>query len=295
MKFGVCVPNYGDGSVEDLRRLVSEAESLGFDSLWTTDHILVPRNSGTPYERILDSITTLSFLIPLTNRVRLGISSLIIAMRNPVVVARQLATIDNLSGGRLTIGIGAGWNEKEFSYLGSNFNDRGKRVDESIKLIRELWEGKAPSFSGEFVRQSFSDVAFEPRPIQKRLPVWIGGNSKAAMKRAARLGDVWHPNMVPIEKFKTSISDFRESFPEAQSKPIRVRIALNINAPKSVYTTSRGEQRILLSSNAAENSRIIRELEDLGVDYLVLAPNNDGKSPVEDQIQSLKSIQREFF
>ena len=114
MKFGICVPNYGESSSpEGLRTAALEAERAGCDSLWTTDHVLMPRNSGTPYERIFDSITTLAYLAPITNRVRLGISSLIIAMRNPVVVAKQLATIDNLAGGRLMLAIGAGWNEKE--------------------------------------------------------------------------------------------------------------------------------------------------------------------------------------
>src|SRR5437867_12372175 len=112
MKFGVCVPNYGESSsAEALRTVAMEAENAGCNSLWTTDHILMPRNSGTPYERIFDSITTLSYLAAITNRAKLGISSLITAMRNPVVVAKQLATIDDLSGGRLMLAPGAGWNE----------------------------------------------------------------------------------------------------------------------------------------------------------------------------------------
>jgi len=140
MKFGVCVPNYGESSsLEALRTVAFEAESAGCDSLWTTDHILISRNSGTPYERIFDSITTLAYLTGITKRVKLGISSLIIAMRNPVVVAKQLATIDNLSAGRLMLAVGVGWNEKEFAHLGSNFHNRGKRVDASIRLIRALW------------------------------------------------------------------------------------------------------------------------------------------------------------
>src|SRR3989442_15276433 len=140
MKFGICVPNYGESSSpEALRTVALEAEGAGCDSLWTTDHVLMPRNSGTPYERIFDSITTLAYLAPITNRVRLGISSLIIAMRNPVVVAKQLATIDNLAGARIVLAIGAGWNEKEFASLGSNFRNRGRRVDASIRLLRALW------------------------------------------------------------------------------------------------------------------------------------------------------------
>src|SRR6267378_2507374 len=129
MKIGVCVPNYGESSSpEALRQLALEAEWAGCESVWTTDHLLMPRNSGTPYERISDSITTLAYLAGITKRVKLGISSLIIAMRNPVVVAKQLATIDSLSVGRLMVAIGAGWIKVDPPPVRSNFHGRGKRV-----------------------------------------------------------------------------------------------------------------------------------------------------------------------
>src|SRR5437870_13462210 len=119
MKFGVCVPNYGESSsAEALRTVALEAESAGCDSLWTTDHILMPRNSGTPYERIFDSIATLSYLAAITDSVKLGISSLITAMRNPVVVAKQLAPLDHLSDGMIMLATRLGWNETEFAHLG---------------------------------------------------------------------------------------------------------------------------------------------------------------------------------
>jgi len=150
MKFGVCIPNYGKTmTVEGFRTVALEAEKLGYSSVWTTDHVLMQAQSGTPYERILDSITSLAYLAPLTSTVRLGISSLITAMRNPVVVAKQLATIDNLSGGRVMLATSVGWNEREFTNLGVNFHDRGKRLDESIRLIRTLWSTERPSFEGK--------------------------------------------------------------------------------------------------------------------------------------------------
>jgi probable F420-dependent oxidoreductase len=290
MKLGVCVPNYGEtSSVEGLRAVAEEAENLGYDSLWTTDHILMPKNSGTPYEKIFDSISTLAFLAPLTRKVKLGISSLIVAMRNPVVVAKQLATLDNLSGGRLILATSAGWNEKEFSNLGSNFHDRGRRVDESIMLLRRLWSGEA-SFAGKYLPQKLSDVVFEPRPVQKKLTIWIGGQSKAAMKRAAKLGDAWHPNVLPMDSFKNLVQEFRAISPDKEICP---RIALNLKASHSEYASPQGERRTILSSNMEENKRVISDLKELGIEYLVVAPSHDGRASPSEQIEGLRNLARE--
>jgi len=290
MKFGVCVPNYGESSsTEALRKVALEAERAGCDSLWTTDHILMPRNSGTPYERIFDSITTLAYLTGITKRVKLGISSLIIAMRNPVVVAKHLATIDNLSDGRLMLAIGVGWNEKEFAHLGSKFHNRGKRVDASIRVIRALWRGET-SFKSRVLGLEFNDAVFEPRPVQKDLTIWIGGTSKAAMKRAATLGDAWHPNVQPLDQFARLVSEFRESSPEARTKEICVRIGINPKSEHSEYKSPQGEKRIMLSGNQAQSKQILSRLEELGVSYLVAVPSPDGKASVQNQIDAIKTL-----
>jgi len=292
MKFGVCVPNYGESSSpEALRQLALEAERAGCESVWTTDHVLMPRNSGTPYERISDSITTLAYLAGITKRVKLGISSLIIAMRNPVVVAKQLASIDSLSGGRLMVAIGAGWNEREFAHIGSDFHNRGKRVDASIRLIRALWKGET-SFKSRVLAVEFSDAVFEPRPVQKHLAIWIGGTSKPAMKRAATLGDAWHPNVQPLDQFAKLVAEFRESSPEAKTKEICVRIGINTKAEASEYKSPLGERRIMLSGNQAQNKQILSSLEELGVSYVVAVPSPDGKASVSNQVESIKTLSR---
>ncbi len=254
----------------------------------------MPRNSGTPYERIFDSITTLAYLSGITDKVRLGISSLITAMRNPVVVAKQLATIDNLSSGRVMLATSAGWNEKEFSHLGSNFHNRGKRLDESIRLIRALWNGKT-TLESPILRQKFHDAVFEPRPVQKDLTLWIAGNSRAAMKRAAALGDAWHPNVQPLDEFAKLVSEFRENFPEARHKGICVRIALNSKAETSEYTSAQGQRRLMLSRNRPENKRIMERLEQLGVSYAVIVPNPDGKATVSSQMDGLKMFAEDIL
>lgn len=295
MKFGVCIPNYGiTGTAAAVKKIAAEAERLGYDSIWSTDHILMPKDSGTPYEEILDSISTLSFLASETSNVRLGISSLVMPMRNPVTVAKQLATIDNLSNGRVMLATGAGWNETEFSHLGSNFHDRGKRLDESLRLIRDLWSGGS-RFQSKTLKLGFQEAVFHPAPVQERLTIWIAGTSEAAMKRAATFGDGWHPNAQPLESFGKLVQSFKDGFPEANGKEISVRIGLDSKAASSNYLSAQGEKRILLSSNREENAKVIAGLEDLGVSYAVLVPSRDGKASVDQQVEGINMIAKDFL
>jgi probable F420-dependent oxidoreductase len=293
LKFGVGIPNYGETlSVESLRTVALEAENLGYDSLWTTDHILVQQHSGTPYERIYDSIATLAYLAPQTRKVKLGVSSLIIGMRNPIEVAKKLATVDAFSGGRVLVALGAGWNEKEFGNLGYDFHNRGKRVDESIKLIRALWKGDT-KFQGRYIH--FNDAVFEPKPSSHYLTIWVGGTSKAAMKRAADLGDAWHPNAAPLEQFRKMVSEFRQVSPNAKNKDICMRIGLDAKAPSSEYIGTQGDRRILLSGNMSQNKEILGEIEKLGVSYAVVVPNPNGKIKLDSQLESLGIFAKEIL
>ena len=294
MKFGICVPNYGPtASTEAISAIAVEAEALGYDSVWTTDHILMSRNSGTPYERIFDCLASLAYLAPQTKTVKLGVSSLIIAMRNPVVVAKQLASMDAFSGGRLVLAIGAGWNETEFSFVGSDFHDRGKRVNESIRLIRSLWRGET-SFESRWLPQKFEDAVFDPKPASKELEIWIGGTSEAAMKRASNLGDAWHPNVSPFDTFRVLVNRFREISPKARDEAICVRIGLDLRAENSEYVGAQGEKRIKFTGNMAENSKVIEELESLGVSYAVIVPSPEGRTPLQDQIESIRAFANKF-
>jgi len=295
MKFGVCVPNYGESmSVDGIRAVGIEAEKLGYDSIWATDHVLMPKNSSTPYETIVDAISTLVYLAPLTSRVQLGISSLILGMRNPIVVAKQLASLDAFSGGRVFLAMASGWNEKEFSFVGSDFHTRGKKLDEGIRLIQSLWKGET-EFQSKVLPQKFKDAVFEPKPLSKKLVIWIGGASEAAMQRAIVLGDAWHPNLYPIDTFTKLVGQFRDLSPEAKYKDICVRIAVNTAATETEYIGATGEKRVLFSGNMRENRKLLKELENLGVTYAVLVPSPDGKIPTQDQIQSIRAFASEFL
>jgi probable F420-dependent oxidoreductase len=296
MKFGVCIPNYGETcSVEGLRTVALEAERMGYDSIWTTDHILMAPESGTPYEKIFESITSLAYLAAITSTVKLGISSLITAMRNPAVVIKQIATIDHFSGGRIILATSAGWNEREFQQLGSTFHDRGRRLDESIKLFSALWNNPSnANFVSRWIPHKFNNQKFEPPPIQSKLTIWVAGNSRAAMKRAATLGDAWHPNVAPLDVFKKLVSEFR-SIPEAKGKDICVRIGLNPKATKSEYVSPQGERRVLLSGDMAENRYTVTELEKLGVTHMIVAASPDGNVPIPDQVLNLRALSEAFI
>jgi probable F420-dependent oxidoreductase len=296
MKFGVCIPNYGETlSVDGMCTVAVEAERLGYESIWTTDHILMPPQSGTPYEKMLESITSLAFLAAHTNRVKLGVSSLIMAMRNPVVVAKQLATIDQLSGGRLLLATSVGWNEKEFAHLGSDFHTRGKRLDESIRLIRKLWSGSSKiEFGSKRIPHRIESAIFQPTPVQKQLTIWIAGSSQAAMRRAVALGDAWHPNVTPLDAFRELVAQFR-SLPGGKDKPICVRMVLNTKATDSIFVGPQGDRRLILSGNMSENKNTISELEKLGVSYMLVTPSPSGATSIADQVESLKAISENFI
>jgi probable F420-dependent oxidoreductase len=297
IRFGVCLPNYGstfDG--DGFLTFAKKAEELGFDSVWSTDHILMSAKSGTPYERILDSITALAGVATVTRRVRLGVSSLVMAMRNPVVVAKQLCTLDVLSGGRTMLATGAGWNEREFKNLGGDFRHRGVRLDESISLIRLLWgsNGDPVDFEGKRLSNQIENGVFSPPPVQKKLEIWVAGASEKAMERAAKLGDAWHPNLQPLEKFSRSVSLFR-SIPGGSSKPICVRVAYNPDYTENEYVSPQGERRVVLSGNVKDNESILEQIQNLGVSYVLLAPDPLGNLSVPRQIDGLQKFASSFI
>jgi probable F420-dependent oxidoreductase len=296
LKFGVCIPNYGETlSLDAMRTVTTESEKMGYDSVWTTDHILMPQKSGTPYETILESITSLAYLAAHTTTVKLGISSLILAMRNPVVAIKQLATVDQMSRGRLMLATSAGWNDAEFKHLGSDFHTRGRRLNESIRLLRKLWETETPvDYAGKRLPHQIKQAVFKPPPFQKHLTIWIAGASEAAMKRAIKLGDAWHPNVGPLDSFRRLVERFRE-LPGGGAKPIAVRIWLNLKADESVHVGPQGDRRLILSKNMTENERIISELTKLGVSHMLVTPSPTGATPVADQVASLRAIADHFF
>ena len=206
MKFGLRYCNTGPyvdpvSAIE----LVQAGEAAGFDSAWTVEHTVVPAGyaSSYPYSdsgkmaggvddfALPDPLIWMAYVASQTTSIKLATGILILPQHNPVIVAKQVASLDYLSGGRVLFGVGVGWLKEEFAALGAPFADRGKRMDEYIEAIRVLWTADKPTYKGEFV--NFENAYCRPQPCQKRLPIIIGGHSKAAARRAGRLADGYFP------------------------------------------------------------------------------------------------------
>ena len=206
MKIGISIPHSGFLTERNnISSIASKADTLGFNFLTVSDHIVIPRfvDSNMPYASdgkfdpgdgfCYDPLTLLSFLSAVTENIRLVPSVMVVPYRNPIYVAKMISTIDVLSSGRVTLGCGVGWLKEEFMLLNSeSFHSRGVVTNEYIQAMIELWTQSDPSFNGKYIE--FSKVLFNPKPMQKPYPpIWIGGESKAAIKRAAKLGNGWFP------------------------------------------------------------------------------------------------------
>ncbi len=203
MKLGICLPHYGR-PIEPSRlvQLAARAEEVGLDSIWVTDHVILPRDIALIYRSdMLDPLAVLPWLAGVTERIALGTSVVVLPYRSPLPVAKLLASVDVLSGGRLIVGVAVGWVEGEFEALGVPFRERGRRTDEAIELFRAVWTQEYPEL--KTASYNLAGLKASPMPLQKpRPPILVGGASEAAMRRAARLGDGWHASGMPPSTFR---------------------------------------------------------------------------------------------
>ena len=203
MRFGVCVPQSGRFLPADVQgRLAAEIEAMGYDSYWTSDHVIVPVGESYIPETMHEPLALLAWAASRTERLTLGISVLVVPYRDPVFTAKFLSSLDVLCGGRLVLGAGVGWLRQEFDALGADYERRGAQTDEYLRVIRNLWETETSSFHGEW--KHYDDMRMFPKAARERgdtrIPIVVGGNAPASVRRAAELGDAWHPiRMTPAE------------------------------------------------------------------------------------------------
>lgn len=265
MKFGVVLPSYGPraGRLAILDTALA-AEQLGFESVWLTDHLALSQSEAGEFGSLFEAITTLAYLAGATGRIRLGISSLVLPQRNPLEVARQIATADLLSGGRVLLAAGIGWSKSEFRNLGSNFNDRAARMDEALKVLRTLWRGgsRPVSFQGKYY--AFEDVVFEPNTVQLGgPPLWVGGNSVAALRRAVILADGWHADSLPAATLAERLAVVR---PLLARRPFTVSMRIEL-ARRREAARDNG-----LYGTAEMVTAQLQDLQAAGLEYAVITP-----------------------
>jgi probable F420-dependent oxidoreductase len=256
------------GTVPDLgrlRELAQAAEELGYDSIWAGDHISY-RNP------ILDIVVALSTFAAATERITIGTGILLLTLRHPSVVAKEFASLDYVSGGRVILGVGVGGESaKDFEAVGVDPRERGARTDEAMRALRELFRGRA-SFSGRFF--SFEDVEIDPGPAQPGgPPLWVGGRSPAAIRRAASLGDGWIPLWVSVERFKEGIAQLPEHIVPAVTLPAHVGDKRNLyehlRQRYAGYFTEHVVDRYCVAGTPEECAARVREYVDAGAQHIV--------------------------
>lgn len=275
MDYGLVLPSLGDEANRDgIAAAVDIAEEFGFSDVWATDHILVPHDAADDYGRIYEAITTLAWIAGRSREIRLGASVIVVPMRNAVLLAKQLATLDELSEGRVIAGFGVGWNQEEFENVGvaELFEQRGAHLDETIRLCRHLWSGSTKPFQGRL--HSFEDFAFAPLPAQREnIPIWIGARDERALRRVGRLADGYHSSATSPAKYAERIPLIRAAA-EGAGRPMP-----RLSARARVEPGAAAESFYTMHGSPEDIAGEIRAFAALGVDHLALAfPPRDAAS-----------------
>jgi probable F420-dependent oxidoreductase len=265
---------------EGATAIAQAAENAGFESIWAVEHVLVPigYESEYPYDEsgkmpggekvdMPDPLIWLSYIAATTSRIKLATGILIVPQRNAGVLAKEVATLDKLSGGRMLLGVGVGWLEEEFDALGVPFADRGRRLDDHIGAMRALWTNHDASYAGEFT--TFNSVVSRPKPAQGSVPIVVGGHSKAAARRAGRLGDGFFPGKGSDEELAELFEIMRKSAHD------------NDRDPDLIELTTGGAAAFAPDPVAA-----LKELEAIGISRVVIPPlsfDPEGIGPALEQ------------
>ncbi len=286
MQIGCSAPTSGDLTAPDtIARIATEAEMLGYDYVTISDHLLIPTDIGSRYPysesgafssgaRVdrHEQLMTAMFIAAKTSRLRIVTSVMVVPHRPAVLTAKLLATLDVLSKGRLTLGIGAGWMREEFEAVGTPpFDERGAVTDEYMMACKALWEQDEPRFEGKYT--NFTGVVFQPKPVQSPIPIWVGGESNPALRRTARYGDAWYPigtnpafPMDTLSRYKAGVAKLRGMAEKAGRAPEAVGLAYRVSSNPEAQPkgTVEGERK-LFTGGAADYAGDIKALAEVGV------------------------------
>ncbi len=280
MDWGVHLPHLGRAVGRGaLMNFARELDALGVHSGWVSDHICWPAKIASKYPYTadgsfapppdmawLDPLGTLTFVAACTERLRLGTTVLILPYRQPVMTAKQLATLDVLSEGRVILGAGIGWMREEAEILGMPFDARGARSDEQLELFEVLFREPEPEFAGRFYR--LPKVGFEPKPVQNPIPVWIGGHSPAAFRRVARFGSAFHAAFQPLPTVQREWGEVRRACEAIDRDPAALVLSLRVYLdPDGVM-----DPEVSIAGSPEEMLETISTMRSVGIGHLLLDP-----------------------
>src|ERR1700675_2159009 len=214
MELGIHLPHIGrKASPENIRRVAMQAEQLGLADVWVSEHIIVPKDGGyPPSPNFWAPVLPLTWAAACTERVRLGTSVLVLPMRHPLPLAKELATLQNFSEGRLILGAGVGWLRPEFAALGVPFEERGRRLDEGLAMMRAGWSQDPVTFKSRYIPAGIEGMTMTPMPTSP-IPLWLGGSSDAALARTIRVADGWHGSRHTPEEVEPIVHRLRAARP----------------------------------------------------------------------------------
>lgn len=285
MKIGIHLGNNGlSASADSIATLASRAEELGFDSVWVSDHVAIPTaiTSTYPYgppgsfnpdatKNFWEPFAVLAFVAGMTKRVELGTSVIVLPQRPPLLIAKQWATLDALSGGRAVLGIGAGWMREEFEALGfgHQFDRRGLATDESIAIMRAAWTTDGPiEHHGEAYQ--FGPVLMEPKPVRTGgVPIWVGGHGKRSIRRAAEVGDGWQPLRIPPDELRPLVSYLETQLMRYGRSRSDVTLSLGVLAQPPGTGDPGNPSELAGDPDACADK--LRAYQELGVEHIMLS------------------------
>jgi len=293
MKLGICLPHYGRPiEPSRLAQLAARAEEVGLDSVWVTDHVVVPKDVPLIYrDDMLDPLAVLPWLAGVTERIALGTSVVVLPYRSPLPVAKLLASVDVLSSGRLIVGVAVGWLEGEFAALGVPFRERGRRTDEAIEIFRAVWTQDHPEIKTASHNLS-GDVKVSPMPLQKpRPPILVGGSSDAALRRAARLGDGWHASGMAPAAFRAgalAVGNHWKDAGRAGAPELTLRVPLLIDGiHRAAVDPALLGTRHVVRGSVASVAKELRQYQTAGCSHVALEVSYSTYPAILDTIDIL--------
>lgn len=290
MQFGVHLPtfwsDYGTSNVHvAIAEAAKAAEALGYTSLWANDVVIVRAGIGHDQFHVIEPLITLASLIHLVPRIKLGTHVIVLPQRNAFLLAKQIAALDLLSEGRLILGVGIGWRTDEFELLNADFEHRGAVADETIDVLRTLWREPVASFHGRF--HDFTDALFLPKPQRESPPIWVGGNTPAAIRRTARLGDGWLPYAPSLDEFRSGVELLHELTvgrkPPAIAATINLRISRAGEPP--VIQTKSNWQKVNIAGSPDAITQYVEQFRQAGLEYALCAFESEG---VDDLLRQMR-------